>query len=216
MAAEKSWVFLKVNDCRHTHPVSAGQNLIHGGIHSCQFHFSLCLLLYFCSRSSPFWLQAVETVTSQHRSLDWAAQPNPCLMSQFKYTVVASPKGWCTALTERALWVHWKCCDRVHARLKALTFCSVHTTEHKTQPSKRLHCQGHSYQRCHPSALPRLSYLNYHLCPVTATWQIWTPLLLQVPTKQSFHKAIKFFTCSSANKWKSSFTRIALEAWKQS
>lgn len=49
---------------------------------------------------------------------------------------------------------------------KALTFCSVHTREHKTQPSKHLHCQGHSCQSCRPSAQSRPSYLNCHLCPV--------------------------------------------------
>lgn len=50
-----------------------------------------------------------------------------------------------------------------------LTFCSVHTRERKIQPSKRLRCREHSCQSCRLSAQSRLSYLNFHPCPVNVT-----------------------------------------------
>lgn len=68
----------------YTHPVAAGQHLVDGSIHSCEFHFPFRLLFDLCSCSCPFWLQAVEKYIHFKRVFHLSAQvlcvhflPNP-------------------------------------------------------------------------------------------------------------------------------------------
>lgn len=76
--------------------------------------------------------------------------------------LICAPAGASKPAGERSLAAH----RPESTRSKALTFCSVHTKEHRTQPSKHLRCRERSYQRCRPSAQSRPSYPNLRFYPV--------------------------------------------------